>query len=94
MRYFGFEQKYNVMVLDLLGPSLEELFNFCCRKFSVKTVLMLADQMLSRVEFVHNKYFIHRDIKPDNFLMGKIDRSPVVVFYFVENLTINPSFEN
>ncbi|KAJ4851150.1 Casein kinase 1-like protein 2 [Turnera subulata] len=70
VRWFGVEGDYNVLVMDLLGPSLEDLFNFCSRKLSLKSVLMLADQMINRVEFVHSKSFLHRDIKPDNFLMG------------------------
>ncbi|XP_027333475.1 casein kinase 1-like protein 1 isoform X1 [Abrus precatorius] len=70
VRWFGVEGDYNVLVMDLLGPSLEDLFNFCSRKLSLKTVLMLADQMINRVEFIHSKSFLHRDIKPDNFLMG------------------------
>nr|CAD7594678.1 unnamed protein product [Timema genevievae] len=70
IRWYGQEREYNVLVMDLLGPSLEDLFNFCSRRFTIKTVLMLADQMIGRIEFVHCKSFIHRDIKPDNFLMG------------------------
>lgn len=70
IRWYGQEKEYNVLVMDLLGPSLEDLFNFCGRRFTMKTVLMLADQMIGRIEYVHNKNFIHRDIKPDNFLMG------------------------
>jgi len=47
LKWYGVEGEYNVMIIDLLGPSLEDLFNFCNRKFSVKTVIMLADQMVS-----------------------------------------------
>lgn len=78
VKYFGVEGDFNVMVMDLLGPSLEDLFNYCGRKFSVKTVMQLGEVLVTRIEYIHSKHFLHRDIKPDNFLIGTKHRASCI----------------
>ncbi|CAI2355620.1 unnamed protein product [Caenorhabditis sp. 36 PRJEB53466] len=61
---------HRAIALELVGDSLEDNFRYCGKKFSLKTILLLADQMITRVEFMHSKGYIHRDLKPDNFCVG------------------------
>ena len=66
----GSNRNGNYIVIDLLGKSLEALLSICKRRFSLKTVLMLADQMIDSIEYFHKHDYIHRDVKPDNFVVG------------------------
>ncbi|KAK0228688.1 kinase-like protein [Armillaria fumosa] len=82
--HFGQEGLHNILVIDLLGPSLEDLFDMCGRKFSIKTVCMAARQMLTRVQTIHEKNLIYRDIKPDNFLIGRPGTKGANVIHVVD----------
>jgi casein kinase 1 len=80
----GSNTNVHIMVMDLLGDSLETLYNNCGRKFSLKTITMLAIQLLHRIEHHHNHHYLHRDIKPDNFLMGPPQSTNAHILYMVD----------
>lgn len=80
--------KYNFLVMDQLSYSLETLCKLCNGSFSLKTVLMIAEQVLSRIQFFHQKEYIHRDLKPENFMVGFAENRNVI--YLIDfGLSIN-----
>lgn len=79
-RFFSFwpTDGFNCVAMDCLGLDLNSIFDRCSRRFTLKTVLMIADQAISRLQFFHEKNVIHRDIKPENFVMGRGPRDNIV----------------
>ncbi len=70
--HFAHTRHHNYFVMTLLGHNLEYLLNRCGRKFSKKTLFMLADQLLDRLENFHDRSgYLHRDLKPENMMMGR-----------------------
>ena len=69
VKSYGFTSNYNLLIMQLLGKSLDNLLTEK-KKFSIKTVCMLGYQMINILEFIHDRHIVHRDIKPDNFIMG------------------------
>ena len=67
--------KHNYLIMELLGKSLDKLFSDNKKKFSYKTIFQIAYQMIQRIEYIHSTGYIHRDIKPGNFLVGKGENS-------------------
>ena len=59
MHWYGIDGNYNCMVMDMLGASLEDMFTYCRRKFTVKTAVMVGFQMIQRIEYLHIQNFIH-----------------------------------
>jgi serine/threonine protein kinase len=77
--------------MGLLGKSLGELFKECRCKFTLKTVLMIADQLLARIEYLHRKNILHRDIKPENFMIGTSQKSNLI---FVIDLGLSKKYKD
>jgi serine/threonine protein kinase len=74
VKSYGFTSNYNLLIMQLLGKSLDNLLTEK-KKFSIKTVCMLGYQMINILEFIHDRHIVHRDIKPDNFIMGSDELS-------------------
>lgn len=78
MYWYGQAGEYDCMVTELLGENLEELYEFCNRSFTLKTVVMIAIEAINRIKYLHSCNYIHCDIKPQNFLSSKDDKNSVI----------------
>ena len=67
---FGTEGDFNIMIMQLLGPSLETLFQACDKKLSINTVNQIGFQVIRAISGMQQKTYIHRDLKADNLLVG------------------------
>ena len=79
-KVYKFKQghKHNYLIMELLGKSIDKLFSECKKNFSYKTIFQIGYQMIQRIEYIHSKGYIHRDIKPGNFVIGKGDKSKII----------------
>ena len=64
--------------MTILGPNLQQLFEFCEQKWTLKTVIIIGMQVMQRLEFMHNLGYIHRDMKPENIMIGMGKKSNIV----------------
>ena len=79
IKSYANDLNFNILVMELMGKSLEEIFeSLPKKKMSVNCVAKIGIQMIEILEYIHKKHIIHRDIKPDNFVMGRGDKSKYV----------------
>ena len=79
---YGHNSKYNILIQTLLGKSINKIFIKNDYKFSMKDCCMIGIQILERLEYIHSKFIIHRDVKPDNFLIGNPDKEIIYIIDF------------
>ena len=74
----GETDEYYYLIIELLGPNLNELYRYCKNKFSITSICLIALQIINRIEYLHTNNYIHRDIKPENFLIGNKRTSNII----------------
>ena len=79
---FGHNKEYDILIMPLLGKSLKELYISKNLNFEFTDVCLIAIQIIERIKWVHSKKIIHRDIKPDNFLIGLNDPNIIYLIDF------------
>ncbi|KPM07320.1 Bloom syndrome protein-like protein [Sarcoptes scabiei] len=87
-KIYWFEQsyinRYNVMVIELLGENLEEIFQACKQNFSIETILHITLQLLDRFKYLHSRNIVYRDVKPENFLLGNVGSNKQNLIHIVD----------
>ena len=80
-KFYGFGEKpdYYYLIQEFLGPNLSQLLNYCGKKkFTLGTICLIAMQILNRIEYIHKRHYLHRDIKSENFLIGNEENTNTI----------------